>query len=114
MGTSFNGVAYLAVTRADLYGDLGTMRLAAANLSVGSLDLTKSAQRVTEARVYVDTGNLPIRVQQPPGTAVDLAVGSLQITNARPTAAQSTFADLRSRATILVGTDRRRASSVRR
>lgn len=103
LGGEFNGVRYVTATRQDIYEDLGSTRLKAADLSINSLDLTKSTQPITEVRMYVDTGNAPIRIQQTSGTKVDLFLGSLKVPNARLATAQITSTDPRQHATISIG-----------
>lgn len=78
--TNLNGVAYVAVTRNDLYGSPSSMRIGATNFATGNLDIQRFGDRVTSAHVYIDSGNAPIRVEKAPGKMVVLQLGALKAT----------------------------------
>jgi hypothetical protein len=102
--TNINGVAYIAVTRSDLYTQPGQMRLSSDCRNVGSLLIRPGEAPVSAVHVYVDTGNLPLRIQQAGGEAISLKVGVLEATN-RPAGLGSLdlSAPTRQR-TVLIGT----------
>ncbi len=101
--TNLNGVAYVAVTRNDLYGSPSSMRIGATNFAAGNLDISRFGDRVTSAHVYIDSGNAPIRVEKAPGKIMVLQLGTLKATNSPNRALVRPFVDPRIQ-TISIGT----------
>ncbi|MBL9138991.1 MAG: hypothetical protein JNK85_24190 [Verrucomicrobiales bacterium] len=77
--TNVNGVAYIAVTRRELGDDPSQLRIDAAKLNHASLDVGRTGPRVIGAHIFVDTGCLPLRVQQSAGTSLNLKIGTMVV-----------------------------------